>query len=620
MVENRTTDEKMAFAYSHGGPVFDKNTKDGLNERGRNIIKSIISAISVEPGRIFVSESVCPGDKSQIKILIERGFFHGLEKMIDFEEYPVAKNVKFPKNYLFNRGAQRADGYFGLIFSDSDVVYNPGFVGRVLHTLHSVNFCQPEKLVYLNSDGSDPQKSYFFKERMPGMVNAVNRDKFLEIGGFSQAISGVNWEDVEFQTRLQLLREKKIHMSGEIIYHLFHARNQAKRLAENLPTMYLENLNFHIWLFFHFLKYHSGTYDKKNFDRYMKVIKESLEKNKTMVGPYTNETGTIAKILGFDPSKRYKGYIFGDMEPYSELESKEVQVAALKTAAKFWGIPEEEVLRINKQQHRRGYTIIFEDYLKDLKKRMPFESKDTISHSKEFFIYIEEILNEIEKMSPEERKRNAEFIVHSLRTVDDGFLFLENKITTLIEESERTPKLIVLTGFPTTGKTSIALFIERYLGFAMLSADEIAKGIFGHGHPFGEGENPRKIFETVFRRRDRFLNQRRDVVIDSGATTDDQRKSFFSTPVKTVNYLIWIQAKSEILEKRLKDRPWVTQGLDELVKEQRWRDPREKTDYELLIYENNDERDMRHIKEDLTRRFSRSINRDNIIDLRIPIK
>src|SRR3989344_1525748 len=105
--------KKIAFLYAHGGPAFDTSSSDGLNERGRNLVLSIRSAISRGADKVFVGEAVYSGKESQVQQLLGRGLFSGVERFIDLEIYLIAPNVKFPKNYLMNRGAQRAVGFFG---------------------------------------------------------------------------------------------------------------------------------------------------------------------------------------------------------------------------------------------------------------------------------------------------------------------------------------------------------------------------------------------------------------------------------------------------------------------------------------------------------------------------
>src|SRR6185436_8373704 len=103
-------------------------------------------------------------------------------------------------------------------------LFSPGFPTRAVENLRRHNFVQPEYILYQNPDGSDSgymettaKRAYVademyrnnlsYLEGMPGMVNIVNRQKFLDIGGFSQAMSGVNFEDIEYHIRLKILKE-----------------------------------------------------------------------------------------------------------------------------------------------------------------------------------------------------------------------------------------------------------------------------------------------------------------------------------------------------------------------------------------------------------------------------
>lgn len=365
---------KIAFVYAHGGPVFDSAKGDRLNERGANLVKSIMSALDSGGEKVFISESVYPEKKSEVEDLIRKGFFGGFARRLDVGVYPIDKNVKFPKNYLMNRGAQRADGFSGLIFSDSDVLFSDKFAERVSHGLNSHEFLQPEKIMYLNPDGSDNvhavvestmkriklitgylKDTLWYLEGMPGMVNIANRNKFLEIGGFSQAISGVNFEDIEYILRLRILDEKFGHLSNEICRHLYHSRSLVTRKSEKLIGMYFENANFMNWFIDEYLKIQGTEYDKDEFDSYMRIIKMSLNANNKLRGSYKNETGTIT--TEFDKSKVYHGIYFGTEEPYVEWGTKEEKILAIKNAADFWRISCEEVMQRNPEWKYSGITI-----------------------------------------------------------------------------------------------------------------------------------------------------------------------------------------------------------------------------------------------------------------------
>ncbi len=354
--------EKMAFAYAHGGPVLDSASHDGLNERGRNLVRSVKSAVASGADKIFIGESVYPGYQSQIELLIQRGFFSGIEHVIDFHAYPISQNVKFPKNYLMNRCAQRAHGYFGIIFSDSDVLFSPGFPQRAAQNLQHCDFLQPEYIMYTNPDGSDQgylestmkrahvvedvfKNNISYLEGMPGMVNVAKRDSFLEIGGFSQAVSGVNYEDIEYQIRLKLLNKKTSFMHDEWVRHLYHSRSAITRQAENLPNMFYENSNFMNWWVDHYIQIRGTAYNRQNFEVYLRRIIDSFEANYRLTGPYTNETGTI--IHEFVHSARYQGYSFGAAEPYVESGTTDEKITAIMNASRFWGLSYEEIIRLN---------------------------------------------------------------------------------------------------------------------------------------------------------------------------------------------------------------------------------------------------------------------------------
>ena len=362
--------EKMAFVYAHGGPVLDDRQPDGLNERGRNIAKSIRSAVVCGADKVFVSESLAEGNSSQFEILFKKGLFSGIEQVIDFQHYPIAKNVKFPKNYLMNRSAQRANGFFGMVFSDSDVIFQKDFPARAAAQLRSYEFVQPEYVMYTDPQGNDEyhietsmkravmvedlhRSNLSYLEGMPGMVNVARRDTFLQIGGFSQAMSGVNFEDIEYQIRIRLLGKSTSFMQDEWCRHLYHSRSSIARQSENLPNMYFDNANFMNWFVDNYIQINGSAYNTENFRNYMKIILASFSSNGRET--YTNETGTITHM--FDPNRRYAGWTFGSAEPYVEYGTAEEQIIAVINAASFWRISYQEVMKINPPWKLPGITI-----------------------------------------------------------------------------------------------------------------------------------------------------------------------------------------------------------------------------------------------------------------------
>ncbi len=372
-------DHRIAFIYAHGGPVLQKGTPDGLNERGRNLVKSVHFAVAAGADRVFISESVKHGEPSHVQELVARGFFSDILPLVDIAPYTIAAHVKFPKNYLMNRGAQRAEGFFGLVFSDSDAKYNPGFTDRVRKLLRRYDFGQPEKVVYTVPDGGDgaasmemtakiyhdnPSKSLYYPPGMPGFVNIAKRTAFLGVGGFSQAISGVNFEDMEYHIRLKILKHDLGLIKGEIVRHIFHERSRIARQAENLPTMWFENTNFMNWLVDHYLQILETKYNAEHFERYLHIVRQALHDN-PHAGTYSHETGDMVRSLGFNPDERYTGYLFGWTEPYSEDfsgASTEEQIAAIHNASHFWRVSPEQILQLNNPQWK--YPSIHPDQLK----------------------------------------------------------------------------------------------------------------------------------------------------------------------------------------------------------------------------------------------------------------
>lgn len=97
-------------------------------------------------------------------------------------------------------------------------------------------------------------------------------------------------------------------------------------------------------------------------------------------------------------------------------------------------------------------------------------------------------------------------------------------------------KLVVLSGYPRSGKSTIARFMRKELGFSVVSMDQARCDV--HGMPFpmlleyhgnGDPQNPKflrkeaEVCDRVQRQKLVLLNQGADVVVDSCAIDNDAR-------------------------------------------------------------------------------------------------
>lgn len=87
----------------------------------------------------------------------------------------------------------------------------------------------------------------------------------------------------------------------------------------------------------------------------------------------------------------------------------------------------------------------------------------------------------------------------------------------------KTPKLVVFTGYPTCGKSTISQFLGQN-GYRRLSGDDISIELFGHTYPYKENEEPEEIWKTIYQRRDALLEQGMNVVIDTSAYNEERRE------------------------------------------------------------------------------------------------
>ena len=146
---------------------------------------------------------------------------------------------------------------------------------------------------------------------------------------------------------------------------MFHPRDVKFAKKEGTGSMYLVNLNFMCWWVSH-LRIAGNSFDHRKFEEYMKIIKASLDANSS-VGAYVNLTGSI--IPQFNPDMRYRNYMFGQPEPYTDWnQPKEMQCEAILWAAEFWRVSPEEILRLSKS-YNRAFTVSLGDVLEHQKKR-----------------------------------------------------------------------------------------------------------------------------------------------------------------------------------------------------------------------------------------------------------
>ena len=163
-------------------------------------------------------------------------------------------------------------------------------------------------------------------------------------------------------------------------------------------------------------------------------------------------------------------------------------------------------------------------------------------------------------------------------------------------------KLVVFTGYPTCGKSTLSKFLDHDLGFIRLSGDEISEELFGHTYPYAGGEDPERIWDTIYRRRDRLLAKGKNVVIDTTAYDERRRSELFAASAQTEKYLVWLQVSPETMAGRAKGREWAEDDIELWKAQVGWEDP-QKGGYHLLVYANDVPDDLERIKSDLRKQL-----------------
>jgi len=166
----------------------------------------------------------------------------------------------------------------------------------------------------------------------------------------------------------------------------------------------------------------------------------------------------------------------------------------------------------------------------------------------------------------------------------------------------KKPKLVVLTGYPTCGKSRVSKFLAQNLGYTRISGDEISIELFGHTYPYTDDENPERIWETIYKRRDEGLTEGRNVVIDTTAYDEQRRKRLFNARIPADKYLVWLQVNPETMNRRTRERKWTENSIEQWKNFVGWEDPKQ-NDYRLLVYQNNDPEDLETIKNDLRKQM-----------------
>jgi len=171
--------------------------------------------------------------------------------------------------------------------------------------------------------------------------------------------------------------------------------------------------------------------------------------------------------------------------------------------------------------------------------------------------------------------------------------------------------LVVLTGYPHSGKTTVAKFLVKH-GFVRLELDEVRRELFGKGFPHISNEEEREARLWFHYKKIDLLSRGKSVVLDTCSTTNTDRLENLLLPeslpkkLKVKKYLICISVSRSILEKRnledkARDRKLFRKVFRDIDKH--WDNPRTYKDWqsnaEILFYKNNNLKDLEKIKRSL---------------------
>jgi predicted kinase len=170
--------------------------------------------------------------------------------------------------------------------------------------------------------------------------------------------------------------------------------------------------------------------------------------------------------------------------------------------------------------------------------------------------------------------------------------------------------LVVMTGFPGAGKTEVAMYLKKKLGFTRLSSDYLRTAMFGFSdyHIFRQDpqyeEKELLVFDLLQSVKMKCLARGLNVVVDSSAPDNKLRTDLFevrtnqeSRPIEKI--LIYIRASEDILRERNLKKGRENDPIAEWSAV--WDEPRENSIYRVLIYDNDTSVDLDAILIDIAR-------------------
>jgi predicted kinase len=173
----------------------------------------------------------------------------------------------------------------------------------------------------------------------------------------------------------------------------------------------------------------------------------------------------------------------------------------------------------------------------------------------------------------------------------------------------KIPNLVVMTGYPSAGKSQISKYLVEEHSFTGLLIDDLRRELFGRGYleMLNDGENGDRENQETWRalewRKICGLLAGHDVVVDSTSQDEYARKQLFNTGLVTQNTLIYPEVSREELARRNTERGRVNDA--NAMWDKIWEEPKPSKLYKLLQAPNETLEDQARIFRELDQRFGK---------------
>lgn len=177
----------------------------------------------------------------------------------------------------------------------------------------------------------------------------------------------------------------------------------------------------------------------------------------------------------------------------------------------------------------------------------------------------------------------------------------------------RWPDLVVLTGYPSSGKSTVSKYFQKEYDFTIISADDLRHSMFGEGY-FNLKEIPKGdlkedlVWQMIDYAKMSALRKGLDILIDTTAMVDEVRDVHLNTTINgqgsilANKYLIWVDTDRNVIGERNIKRGRSNDPLKWW--DDNWTDPEiVKENCLLFRLRNNGEEDLQRIYKAIDREF-----------------